>query len=68
MNICANCKHYESRGTAWYDLFCMHPSAEHKQEVNPQTGKLGYARGQQWPYARDINPKGECGLYEEKTR
>ncbi len=75
MNICTKCKHLickEPNGI-WYNYLCG--AMEHPIAVNPVTGKtecyskndLGRTNfgGEQHPFCRDVNPDGECNLYEK---
>jgi len=74
MNICAKCRFFKRNGPIWYDQFCL--AVENEPAIDPQTGEKGWAAkndlgrrlvtNQQHPYARDINPSGECSLYRER--
>lgn len=81
MRICKDCQHFHEEHTGqtsgiWYNLYCLHPSAERVPVKHPQTGEkcymnrnsLGglYTTDEKHPNARDINPMGECQLYEAK--
>jgi len=65
--ICAECKHFKprfgERRSEWYDHFC---------EAMPREEAFDYTTGktifQEYPYCRDINPDGNCKLYEKKKR
>ena len=79
MNICIKCKHLrtteEPKGI-WYNYFCGHPDMRRTQGIDPVTGAkcffgkndLGtvYSTDEDKPQARDINPIGECSLWEPK--
>ena len=61
----------------WYTHYCGHPELQRAKVTDPVTGRLGYGikndlgrcmvgvdRGDRYPNCRDINPRGECELYE----
>lgn len=77
-NICKNCKHLRSREDGpragiWYNLTCGAVTREKDtdfvtgEEGYKATNSLGgaYITNDRHPYARDINPDGECILFEE---
>lgn len=58
----------------WYNQFCV--AVENERSVDPQLGNPCFVKinslgakvftDQRYPYAREINPDGNCPLYEEK--
>jgi len=81
MNICKNCQHFECRVDGlrtgvWYNQFCK--AVTRPQDQNPQSGEMQYVQvntfGQRYftdepyPYARDMNPSGECELFVEREK
>ena len=71
--ICANCKHFVSKGSIWYDQYCGAKEVRAKKAIDPVTGKIKYIKQNDFgntyyddnprPYARDIN-NGDCPYYE----
>lgn len=63
--ICIKCKHHRSEHgpvpEAWYNHTCGHDTAL-KRSVDYTLGRDVYERAP----CRDINPNGDCELYEEK--
>ena len=77
MGYCADCINFRTRrmGTVWYDRFCGR--VENGKVKHPVTGELTYIPGynalgqtiysdQQYPYARDLNGRGQCKNFEAK--
>lgn len=81
MKICKDCKHFRVKDDLrpgaekiWYNQHCV--AVERERGIDPQWGEpcfiatnsLGekYFTNRQYPYAREINPDGECILYEGK--
>lgn len=73
VKICMQCKHFECNGLIWYDQWCH--AVQRDEAINPQTGEKcwkgkndlggGYFTDERFPHARDVNPKGECVLWEK---
>ena len=76
MNICKDCRFFSATSDIWYDHHCTHPSVQAVEVIHPQTGKTVFGRKNDLgttyftedprPYAREINPEGECNLYEAR--
>lgn len=76
MNICIKCKYHRGRGDMWYDQHCAHPDTLREPTVDPVMGRkafmgrnsLGdvYFTTEQMPYCREMNPTGECSLFEPR--
>lgn len=76
--ICVNCTHHNgvSRKQTWYDHFCHHPEVRLVADIDPVTGKEGYAKTNDlgnayltdspYPYCRDIN-RGNCPHFESNV-
>lgn len=79
MKLCIECKHLfcKTHDGVWYNYFCYHPSQEHPKAIDPVSGKMGFGRKdsdgevffidglEQFPNAREVNLRGECGLWEQ---
>ena len=71
--ICAKCKHHCFTSDIWYDQYCH--AVERERGIDPVNGKKCFVfvndlgckcfTDDRYPYCRDINPEGECLLYEE---
>ena len=75
--FCVDCVHYRPirGGKIWYDRYCGR--VENVKVKHPVTGELTYIPGynalgqiiysdQQYPYARDLNGRGQCKNFEAK--
>lgn len=70
--ICANCEHFENRGSIWYHQFCAAVEVRLTEKIDFVTGRKGFASANDlgrevlqdhpMPYARDIN-NGECPYF-----
>ena len=77
MHICKNCTYFRIIGNVnrhvWYCHYCTHPKVALKAVTHPQTGEKGFESQNDfgdkvygdcpYPYARAINPAGECKLF-----
>lgn len=72
--ICVECRFHEGqadgpRTDCWYNHFCIHPEVERVPDIDPVTGKagfaaanslgMGYLTDKKHPNCRDIN-HGNC--------
>jgi hypothetical protein len=82
MKICRNCEHFNEShsetGPIWYLQLCEAPAVRKPEGICPQTGEkfwwavnsLGnrYPSSSPFPFAKDINPTGECPHFTSFVR
>ena len=73
--ICINCAFHNgaSKEQTWYDHFCLNPEVRLVADIDPVTGRKGYAKKNSlgdayladtpYPYCRDVN-RGNCPHFE----
>ncbi len=69
-NYCKDCNHFKSvkdgpRTGIWYNLYCKAPAFKRKPVRSLITGELGFERGNEYPFARDVR-KEVCESFTKK--
>lgn len=62
---CVDCKHFQGSSRVWYDQHCTRVTNEKVR--NHISGELEYPGDQKYPHAREVNNRGQCDEFEEKS-
>lgn len=74
MTLCTQCVFFRKLGPVWYSQFCA--ARPRERGTDPVTGAAGYVgvndlgrryiTDTPYAYARDINPDGQCALFQAR--